>query len=80
MHQDLVDAWQPDDRMQAMVVKTLVDKSWEKLQLRQARLDAQLVAMDLAQVQAQKAQLQARRSPLFLGIPSKTNPNEATNP
>ncbi len=61
LHQDLADSWQPDDSMQAMVVKTIGDKTWEKLQLGQACLDAQLVSMELAQAQAHRGQLQARR-------------------
>ncbi len=71
LHPDLVNSWQPDDSMQAMLVKTLGDKTWEKLQLRQACLDAQLVGMELAQAQAHRAQLLARRwlraAPLGVG-------------
>ncbi len=61
LHQDLVNSWQPEDSMQAMLVKSIGDKIWEKLQLRQAGLDARLVSVELAQTQARRAQLQARR-------------------
>jgi len=71
LHQDLVNSWQPDDSMQAMLVKTIGDKTWEKLQLRQACLDAQLVSLELAQAQTHRAQLHARRwlraAPLGVG-------------
>ena len=33
VHHDLLDSWHPDDAMQAMVVRTIGDRAWEKLQL-----------------------------------------------
>jgi hypothetical protein len=33
LQQDFEDAWEPDDATQAMVVKTLVNLTWEKVQL-----------------------------------------------
>ncbi len=70
LHQELVDSWQPEDAMQAMVVKTIADRTWDKLQLRRAWLDGQLGTLESAQIQAQRRQLAARRwlaSPPFPG-------------
>ena len=60
---DLVKSWQPEDAMQALVVQTLGDKIWEKLQWRQAWLDAQSAALHWEQTQGQRCQLAARRWP-----------------
>jgi hypothetical protein len=67
LHQELVDSWQPDDAMQVMVVKTIADRTWDKLQLRRAWLDAQWGTLESAQTQAQRRQLAARR--WFRGTP-----------
>ncbi len=61
LHQDLVDSWQPDDAMQAMILKTVTDRTWDKLQLRQAWLDRQLASTQLEQTLAHRRQLAARR-------------------
>ena len=50
VHQDLVDSWHPDDAMQAMVVKTIADKTWEKLELRRESLESQLTAFQCGQI------------------------------
>ena len=60
---DLFKSWQPEDAMQALVVQTLGDKIWEKLQWRQAWLDAQAAALHWEQTQGQRRQLAARRWP-----------------
>jgi hypothetical protein len=61
LHQELTEAWQPDDVMQAMLVKTIAEKSWDKAQLRAAWMESQLTAMQVAQIQAQRRELLARR-------------------
>ncbi len=63
LHQDLIGSWQPDDAMQAMVVKTLADKTWDKLQLRREWLEGQLAGLELGQIQLQRRNLAARRWP-----------------
>jgi hypothetical protein len=64
LHQDLVDSCQPEDALQAMVVKTIGDKTWDKLKLRQVSLEAQLGSVQLAQARLQRRQLTARRWPV----------------
>ena len=61
LHRDLMDSWQPDDTMQALLVKTIADKTWDKLQLRAAWLESQLTALQVAQIQAERRQLLSRR-------------------
>ncbi len=72
LHQELVDSWQPEDAMQAMVVKTITDRTWDKLELRRAWLDAQLGTLESAHAQAQRRQLAARRwlgsQPIYGGL------------
>jgi len=64
LHQDLVDSCQPEDALQAMVVKTIGDKIWDKLKLRRALLETQLGSVQLEQVRLQRWQLTARRWPV----------------
>src|SRR5271167_3029145 len=54
LHQELTEAWQPDDVMQEMLVKTIAEKSWDKAQLRAAWMESQLTALQSAQIQAQR--------------------------
>ncbi|MGO9272677.1 MAG: hypothetical protein ACLQOO_20985 [Terriglobia bacterium] len=61
LHQELNESCDPDDLMQEMVVKTIAEKSWDKAQLRAAWLESQLTALQVAQIQAQRRQLLARR-------------------
>jgi hypothetical protein len=61
LQQDFEDSWEPDDATQAMLVKTLVDLTWEKVQLRGASLAKQLATRQLAEAQAERRQLAARR-------------------
>jgi hypothetical protein len=58
LHQDLVDSCQPE------VVKTIGDKTWDKLKLRRALLETQLGSVQLEQVRLQRRQLTARRWPV----------------
>jgi len=64
LHQDLVDSCQPDDALQAMVVKTIGDKAWQKLQLRRAFMDRQLGSLQLTQARFERRQHAARRWPV----------------
>jgi len=61
MHEDLAEAWQPVDVMQGLLVKSIADKEWDKLQLRSAWLESQMAGLEAAQVQAERRQLLARR-------------------
>jgi len=63
VHQDLVDSWHPDDAMQAMVVRTIADKTLEKLELRRESLESRLTAFQCGQIEAQRRKLLARRWP-----------------
>jgi len=60
-HQRLTEGWHPDDVMQEIMVKTIAEKTWEKEQVRAAWLESQLTALQVAQIQAQRRQLLARR-------------------
>jgi hypothetical protein len=64
LHQDLVDSCQPEDALQAMVVKTIGDKTWDKLKLRQGLLETQLGSVKLSQARFERRQLTARRWPV----------------
>jgi hypothetical protein len=57
LHQDLVGSCQPEDALQAMVVKTIGDKLWDKLKLRGAFLEKQLGSIQLAEARFQRRQL-----------------------
>jgi len=61
LHQGLVDSWHPDDAMQTMVVKTIADKTWEKLELRHDSMESRLTAFQLDQIEGQRQKLRARR-------------------
>jgi len=58
---DLMDSWQPDDTMQAIVVQVIADKTWDMLQLRGIRREAQLTAFEIGQIEGEREQLLARR-------------------
>ena len=64
LHQDLVDSCPPEDALQAMVVKTISDKTWDKLKLRRTLLEAQLGSVQLEEVRLRRRQLRARRWPV----------------
>ena|SRR5271157_334307 len=61
LHEGLTEDWHPDDLMQAMVVKTIAEKSFDKAQLRAAWMESQLTALQVEQVQNQRRQLRSRR-------------------
>ncbi|MGO9275324.1 MAG: hypothetical protein ACLQOO_34655 [Terriglobia bacterium] len=59
LHQELIEAGEPDDVMQEMSVKTIAEKSWDKEQLRAAWRESQLTALQVGQIQGQRRQLLA---------------------
>jgi len=61
LHQEPIEAGEPDDVMQEMSVKTIAEKSWDKEQLRAAWRESQLTALQVGQIQGQRRQLLARR-------------------
>ena len=61
LHHDLTEGWQPDDVMQAMAVKSIADKSFDKASLRAAWMESQLTALQVGKIQEQRRQLRARR-------------------
>jgi hypothetical protein len=61
MHQQLIETWHPDDLMQAIVVKSIAEKSFDTAQLRAAWMESQLASLRIAEIQAQRKQLVARR-------------------
>jgi hypothetical protein len=63
LHQDLIDSCQPEDALQAMTVKAIGDKVWEKLKLRRGLLERQLGSAQLSQARFQRQRLAARRWP-----------------
>lgn len=60
-HQNMTEAWRPDDVMQEMQVKTIAEKSWEKEQLRAAWKEGELTSLQVGQIQEQRRQLRGRR-------------------
>jgi hypothetical protein len=61
LHLELTEGWQPEDVMQAMAVKSIAEKSFDKASLRAAWLESQLTALQVGQIQAQRRELLARR-------------------
>jgi hypothetical protein len=70
LHQDLIDSCQPEDALQAMAVKTIGDKTWDKLKLRRTLLEWQLGSAQLSQARFQRQLLAGRRWP---GVRPGTN-------
>jgi len=58
---DLMESWQPDDTMQAIMVQTIADKTWDMLQLRGVRREIELTALEISQIQTQRQKLLSRR-------------------
>jgi len=58
---EVAQAWQPDDIMQAMAVKSIAEKTFDKASLRAAWMESQLTALQVGQIQEQRRQLRARR-------------------
>src|SRR5271157_6389122 len=61
LHLELTEGWQPDDVMQAMAVKAIAEKSFDKASLRAAWMESQLTASRVGEIQAQRRELLARR-------------------
>ncbi len=61
LERDLMDSWQPEDTMQAIMVQTIADKTWDMLQSRALRRESQLTALEISQIQTQRRKLLARR-------------------
>jgi hypothetical protein len=61
LHQELREEWQPEYVTEAMLVKTLAEKNFDKAQLRAAWMESQLNCLRIAEIQAQRRQLLARR-------------------
>ncbi len=58
---ELTEGWQPEDLMQAMAVKSIAEKTFDKASLRAAWMESQLTALQVGQIQEQRRQLLARR-------------------
>src|SRR5271157_3953667 len=52
LHLELTEGWQPDDVMQAMAVKAIAEKSFDKASLRAAWMESQLTASRVGEIQA----------------------------
>ena len=63
VHQRLVNSWHPDDDLQDMVVKTMADTAWEKLELRHDLLETRLTALQCDQIEGQRRKLFLDRCP-----------------
>ncbi|MGO9272208.1 MAG: hypothetical protein ACLQOO_18590 [Terriglobia bacterium] len=61
LHQEFKEEWQPEYVTEAMLVKTIAEKSFDKAQLRAAWMESQLNSLRIAEVQAQRRQLLALR-------------------
>ena len=61
LYQEMTETWHPDDVMEAMLVKSIAEKSFDKSQLRAAWMESQLTDLRLAEVQAERRQLNSRR-------------------
>src|SRR5271157_1266859 len=61
LHQEFTEEWQPGYVTEAMLVKTIAEKSFDKAQLRAAWTESQLDAHRIAEIQAQRRELLARR-------------------
>ena len=62
LHQGLTEEWQPEHLTEAMLVKAIAEKSFDKAQLRAAWMESQLNSLRIAEIQAERRQLLARRS------------------
>jgi len=61
LHQEFTEEWRPEHVTEAMLVKTIAEKSFDKAQLRAAWMESQLNSSRIAEVQAERRQLRARR-------------------
>ncbi len=61
LHQEFTEEWQPGYVTEAMLVKTIAEKSFDKAQLRAAWTESQLDTLRIAEIQAQRQELLTRR-------------------
>jgi len=61
LHREFTEEWQPEYATEALLVKTIAEKSFDKAQLRAAWMESQLNSLRLDEIQAQRRQLLARR-------------------
>jgi len=61
LHRELTEGWQPEDVMQAMAVKAIAEKAFDKASLQAAWTESQLTALQVSEIQEQRRQLRARR-------------------
>jgi hypothetical protein len=61
LHSELTEGWQPQDVMQAMAVKSIAEKAFDKVSLRAAWMGSQLTSLQIGHIQEQRRQLLARR-------------------
>src|SRR5208282_4705477 len=61
LHQEFTEEWQPGYVTEAMLVKTIAEKSFDVAQLRAAWSESQLNSLRIAEIQAQRQELLARR-------------------
>lgn len=62
VHQQMKETWHPDDAMQAMIVRSMADKVWEKQEVRHDRQESRLTAFLCDQIEGQRRELRARRT------------------
>jgi hypothetical protein len=61
LHKEFAEEWQPEHVTEAMLVKTIAEKSFDKAPLRAAWMESELNSLRMAEIQAQRRQLLARR-------------------
>ncbi|HME00249.1 MAG TPA: hypothetical protein VKM93_23320 [Terriglobia bacterium] len=61
LHQELTEDWRPGHVTEAMLVKTIAEKSFDVAQLQAARMERQLNSLRTAEVQAERQRLLTRR-------------------
>jgi len=61
LHQEFTEEWQPGYVTEAMLVKTIAEKSFDLAQLRAAWTESQLNSLRIAEIQAQRQELLTRR-------------------
>jgi hypothetical protein len=75
LHHEFTAEWQPEYVTEAMLVKTIAEKSFDKAHLRAAWMESQLNSLRVAEVQAERRQLLARRwLPGLPGVESGQQP------
>jgi len=61
LHQEMIETWHPENVMEAMLVKSITEKSFDKSHLRAAWMESQLASLRIAEIQEQRRQLLVRR-------------------